>query len=96
MIRTFIAAIALVSFVAPALASEVPERSAFTRDGIEYVYTTEPIGHGRRILKGTANGAPFRLVAGDKMVRGTVDGCIVEFSLSEVRARAKRERFATR
>ena len=96
MIRTFIAAFALVSFALPALASEKPEPIAFSSDGVDYLYTVMTKNNGDRILKGTADRAKFRLVVGKRNVRGTVDGRPVSFSLAEVRTRTERERLAAR
>lgn len=96
MVRTFIASLALVSFAIPAFAKPGSAAETFSRDGIDYVYTVTPAKHGGRIIRGTADGAPFRLVVSERTVRGTVDARPVAFTLAEVRARTERERLASR
>lgn len=96
MVRTFIASLALVSFAVPALAKTDPAAVTFTRDGVAYVYTVTWDSENREILKGTADGVPFRLVVGERSVEGTFDRRTVSFSLNEVRARSQRDRLAAR
>ena len=96
MVRTFVAVAAFASFAVPALAREKLPATAFTRDGVDYVYTVMTKRNGDRIITGTADRAKFRLVVGKRTLRGTIDGRPVSFSLAEVRARTERERLAAR
>lgn len=101
MVRTFIASLALVSFAVPAFAKpqssvEAPATETFTRDGVTYVYTTTPKQAGHRLIEGTADGVPFRLMVDERKVDGTVGLNPVQFKLSEVRTRPERERLAAR
>ena len=82
---TLIVATSLACLALPAPARAETVATTFVRDGITYSYTTEQLGNGRRILRGTAAGQPFRLVVGARRVTGTYDFRPVDFPLSEVR-----------
>ena len=98
MVRTFVTTLAFAAALAvsPAAAQSAPDPAprtiTFSEGGVEYVYTSEARPNGSQLLVGTADGKPFRLIAGKQRVRGTVNGRVTSFTMAEVRARVAKAR----
>lgn len=74
-------ALAAIAFAAPAVAhaGTESETRTFTRDGVKYEYTSVVDG-SREILRGTADGVPFRFVVRGDYVTGYNGNQAVEFT----------------
>lgn len=74
-------ALAAIAFAAPAVAHAGTESEVrtFTRDGVKYEYTSVVDG-SREILRGTADGVPFRFVVRGDYVTGYNGNQAVEFT----------------
>lgn len=59
-------------------------RQSFTRDGVSYVYTVS-VQDDQRVLTGTADRIPFRLVVRGGYVSGDFNSRPVQFSLRDVK-----------
>lgn len=80
--KTFALAGALLLPIA-AHADETGQQS-FTRDGVSYVYTVS-VQDDQRVLTGTADRIPFRLVVRGGYVSGDFNSRPVQFSLRDVK-----------
>jgi hypothetical protein len=76
-----IAAVALLTAAAPALAAE---NQTMTRDGITYVYSVEQTEKATLIKGHEQGGRPFALRVANGRVSGYSDGRNVSFPLSSV------------
>ncbi|CAN5177011.1 hypothetical protein BH09PSE3_BH09PSE3_22390 [soil metagenome] len=76
-----IAAVALLSTAAPALAAET---QTMTRDGVTYVYSVQETAKGTLIKGYQQGGSPFSLRVNNGRVAGESNGQSVSFRLSEV------------
>lgn len=74
-------ALAAIAFAAPAIAHAGTESEVrtFTRDGVKYEYTSTVDG-SREILRGTADGVPFRFIVRGDYVTGYNGFYPVEFT----------------
>lgn len=75
-----LAAIAVAAAPAIAHAGTESEVRTFTRDGVKYEYTTTTDG-SREVLRGTADGVPFRLIVRGDYVTGYNGNQPVEFTV---------------
>lgn len=79
-IKSFaLAATAIAAVPAVAHAGTDGEVRTFSRDGVKYEYTSVIQGN-REILRGTADGVPFRFVVRDNFVSGHNGYNSVEFT----------------
>lgn len=74
-------ALAAIAFAAPAVAHAGTESEVrtFTRDGVKYEYTSTVEGK-REVIRGTADGVPFRFVVRGNYVTGYNGHHPVEFT----------------
>lgn len=86
-LKTF--ALAAIAFVpAVAQAGTASETRSFTRDGVKYEYTSTVEGN-REVLRGTADGVPFRFVVRGDYVSGYNGHQPVEFTYRAAKKSAR-------
>lgn len=61
------------------------ESQTFVRDGVTYTYTAESAGEAT-VLKGKADGTPFRLVVKGSRVTGRFNNNPISFTTADVAA----------
>lgn len=83
-----LAAIAFAAAPAIAHAGTESEVRTFTRDGVKYEYTATTDG-SREILRGTADGVPFRFVVRGDYVTGYNGNQPVEFTFRAAKQTAR-------
>lgn len=90
-------AFAAIALAAPALAHAGTESEVrtFTRDGVNYEYTSTVDG-SREILRGTADGVPFRFVVRGAYVSGYNGHQPVEFTYRSADKKSGRTDIAAR
>jgi hypothetical protein len=83
-------ALAAIAFAAPAVAHAGTDSEArtFTRDGVKYEYTSAVEGK-QSVLRGTANGVPFRYVVRGDYVTGYNGFQPVEFTYRAAKKTAR-------
>ncbi|MBC2670509.1 hypothetical protein ACFOON_03050 [Novosphingobium piscinae] len=80
--KTF--AVATFAFGAATMA-QAEATGQFQHAGTTYTYVERTSSKGQRVISGSASdGRSFRLIVGQRLVRGTFNGNPVAFSLAEV------------
>lgn len=79
-----IAASLLATVIVTPAHAEGPRQQAFTRDGVQYVFTSTTKGD-RKIIEGRelTSGTPFRLIVQGRRVSGEANGAPVSFLIKQ-------------
>lgn len=88
MIRNAKIAIALTLAAGALLPAAAQAKETFSRNGVDYTYEVSQV-KDRKIITGTADRVPFRLVVRGQRVSGEYGSSPVSFSLSEVKPAAE-------
>lgn len=84
MIRNAKIAIALTLAAGALLPVAAQAKESFSRNGVDYTYEVSQV-KDRKIITGTADRVPFRLIVRGQRVSGEYGSSPVSFSLSEVK-----------
>jgi hypothetical protein len=84
MIRNTKIAITLAIAAGALLPVAAQAKETFSRNGVDYAYEVSQV-KDRKIITGTADRVPFRLVVRGRRVSGEYGSSPVSFSLSEVK-----------